>query len=159
MPGVLIPWNGPMSRWTKRDAFVITEMDKPDFHSTSPIQASFSLWKVGKESKAIADQWLDWCSDRRLITDDANTCGKENLLDYQDHRHDQSLLTLLCLQQGITGLSIGDCKPRFDEKNPADISQLLGKTEAIGGLSMLILKRLSSLAEVMEVIPRKLIKK
>lgn len=127
VPGVRIPWNGPMSRWTKRDAFVLTDSDAEKFHTADPIQASFSLWKACPESRAFVAKWLMWSADRRLITDDVNTCHFPNLPDFQEHRHDQSLLSLLCLREGRPGLDLGTERPLFDEKNPAAVAAFLGE--------------------------------
>ena len=41
MPGVQIPWHGPMSMWTKRDAFVSMSMDSPQVHSSAPHTSQF----------------------------------------------------------------------------------------------------------------------
>lgn len=123
MPGVLIPWNGPMSQWTKRDTFVATEMDKPEFHAASPIQASFSFWRVGPRSRTFLKEWLSWCVQRQLVSDDPGTCGQPELPGFQGHRHDQSLMTLCCLKHGIRGMDLGLEMPNYNERNPGEVLQ------------------------------------
>lgn len=122
LPGLLIPWKGPMSMWTKRDAFVLTGMDTPEAHAACPIQASFSLWRAGPESRDLAARWMDWCAQPRLISDDRGHSGSPELPDFKDHRHDQSLLTLCCLERGIKGLDIGMTMPPIDTQHPSEIS-------------------------------------
>jgi len=129
LPGIEIPWSGPMSQWTKRDAFILTGCDEKKFYQAPSIQASFSLWKACPQSQDFVQQWLAWCSDRRLVSDDQNTCGHVNLPDFIEHRHDQSLLSLLCLKMGLSGLAIGSKKPSFEEKNPAFVAAYLGEQQ------------------------------
>lgn len=159
MPGVNIPQNGAMSCWTKRDAFILTDMDRPENHCASPIQASFSLWKKCPEAIALAEQWLDWCADRRLVTDDPNTCGVANLPDFREHRHDQSLLTLLCLRQGIQALDLGDKAPCFDEKNPARVANAMANAPVAKGMTMLALNGFAQLLGNAESLLRRIASK
>lgn len=154
VPGVQIPWNGPMSRWTKRDAFDLLDCDGPKYHTAVPIQASFSLWKSCAESRTFVARWLMLCSDRRLVTDDPNTCGKENLPDFEDHRHDQSLLSLLCLKNGIIGISLGDQAPNFDEKNPASVTENMGESET-HSMRLSLLRQQASVLAAIERFPRR----
>ena len=146
LPGVEIPWDGPMSVWTKRDAFVFTGMDDASAYEAAPVQASFSLWKAGDESRRFVRQWMDWCKDRRLLTDDPSVCGMEELPDYRDHRHDQSLLTLCCLKEGIKGLSLGRQKPPIDSKHPSEVAKWLDPT-----LDQEASKTIEVLARVLEL--------
>jgi len=124
-PGVQIPWHGPMSRWTKRDAFFYTGSDASAIHAAIPIQASFSLWRKSAFSQGLAEEWLSLCRQRKLVSDDPSTCGLPELRDFEQHRHDQSLWTLVCLRHGLKSLSVGDLKPEFDERNPAMIGRYL----------------------------------
>jgi hypothetical protein len=122
MPGLCIPWKGPMALWTKRDAFVLTGMDHSEIHQGTPIQASFSIWRAGAASRAFAAEWLEMASRRELISDDPSHCGIPELPDFHDHRHDQSLLTLCCLKHGIKGLDLGDQMPPIDTQHPSEIA-------------------------------------
>ncbi|HEX7262315.1 MAG TPA: hypothetical protein VF258_10910, partial [Luteolibacter sp.] len=90
MPGLYIPWKGTMAQWTKRDAFVATEMDREEIYRSTPIQASFSVWRNTPQSLCLVSEWMDLASNRALISDDASFCGLPELPEYHDHRHDQS---------------------------------------------------------------------
>lgn len=122
LPGLLIPWKGPMSMWTKRDAFVFTNMDTAEAHAATPIQASFSLWRASPESRALAARWMDLCAQPRLVNDEKGASGLSELPDFTDHRHDQSLLTLCCLERGIKGLDFGKSMPPIDTQHPSEVS-------------------------------------
>jgi hypothetical protein len=121
MPGLSIAWRGPLAVWTKRDAFVITGMDHPSAHTAPSVQASFSLWRAGPASRSFVRQWMTWCSDRRLVSDDPSTCGLPEYPGFHEHRHDQSLLTLTCLKTAAKALKIGDEPLPVDTRDPAQV--------------------------------------
>ncbi|WP_298781237.1 hypothetical protein [uncultured Polaribacter sp.] len=83
-------------QWTKRDAFILMESDSPIFTDTPQIMATFFMIKKSKESVFFIKSWQDYVSDSRILTDDFNVLGKENYPDFMEHRHDQSVLSLLC---------------------------------------------------------------
>ena len=124
MPGVEIPWEGATSVWTKREALVATGMDRPDIHAAAPVQASFSIWRAGAKSREFVGKWLDLCAQRPLISDDRSGDGLSELPEFRAHRHDQALLTLCCLKDGIAGLNLGPTKPAIDARHPSQVSRL-----------------------------------
>ncbi len=131
MPGVLMPWNGPTSRWTKRQTFIDTGMDDPAIHNSTQIQASFSFWKNTSAAREFLALWLDWCSRRELIGDDPSTCDQPEFPNFEDHRYDQSLLTLCCLKMGIQGINIGPSRPvGADSQNPTDVARMISDAPA-----------------------------
>jgi hypothetical protein len=125
MPGVMIPWDGETSVWTKREALIATDMDRPEIHKASPIQASFSIWRSSTCSKELAAQWLELCSYRHLISDDPSRNGIEELAGFRGHRHDQALLTLCCIKKSISGIDLGGKKPDVDCRHPSEVGRLL----------------------------------
>lgn len=127
LPGVCIPWQGPMSKWTKRDAFVATGMDRPQVYATAPIQASFSLWIADDSSRNFLNEWMDLASQRPLISGDKSICGLPELPDFHEHRYDQALLSLCCIKHGIKGLDIGSETPSIDTQHPSEVAFLITK--------------------------------
>jgi hypothetical protein len=136
MPGLYIPWKGPMSMWTKRAAFQATGLDHEDAHRSAPIQASFSLWIAGVGGRKLCEEWLELCSQGFLINDDRSPPPLHELADYFEHRHDQSLLSLCCLKSAIHGIDIGSKMPAADTQHPDEILDVLGhprtKTPLLG---------------------------
>jgi hypothetical protein len=126
MPGLHIPWKGPMGMWTKRAAFQAAGLDTEAARRSSPIQASFSLWIAGRSSRRLCNLWLELCSQCILINDDPSPAPLEEVRDYFEHRHDQSLLSLCCLNAGIHGIDVGTTMPSIDTQHPDDILELLG---------------------------------
>ena len=121
MPGIAIPWNGPMSVWTKHDAFVGTGVDGESCRRATPIQASFSLWKNHEATREFVREWLSWCVQRQLVSDDPSIGVKAEAPNFKAHRHDQSLLNLCCHKHGIRGISIGSSPPPYNERDPSHI--------------------------------------
>lgn len=106
--GPTIGQHGPMSKWTKRDVFVLLDMDKPEIHALPPIQATYSFWTPCKESFDFLEEWLEACKDPRILTDIPNTQGLPNLDVFKDHRHDQSVLSLLAYKHNAMFLNYKD---------------------------------------------------
>jgi len=123
MPGVENAWDGPVFMWTKRDALFYTQMDRAEVHSATIIQAGFSFWRSGKKSREFVEKWMNLCSQRRLISDDASVCGLGELPGFRENRHDQSLLTLCCVKDGLRGLRFIDSAPPFDSGAPSLVSR------------------------------------
>ena len=158
MPGIKIPWGGPMSMWTKRDAFVSMSMDTPSIHATAPIQASFSIWISGLDSKEIVAEWMNISAQRQLISDDPSVVSLPELSGYKEHRHDQSLLSLVCLKRCIECMDIGCDMPAIDAKHPSEVAGLLsGKTGEFTAQGRLVAV-LADVVEGLEWTARKWIK-
>jgi hypothetical protein len=87
--------------WTKRDAFVLLDCDRPEFIQSPQRLASFHLWRKSARTQAIAHEWLTLAQDERLLTDLPNQCGLPNHPGYREHRHDQSLFSLLTKKHGL----------------------------------------------------------
>lgn len=87
-------------KWSKRDAFVIMGVDKPFFTDTDQYMAGIQLYKKSSYSIKFIQEWLFYCQDKRIITDDNNTLGKNNYNDFIENRHDQTVLSLLIKKYG-----------------------------------------------------------
>ncbi|MBV9549259.1 MAG: hypothetical protein JO256_06245 [Alphaproteobacteria bacterium] len=81
--------------WCKRDAFALMDVDDPEAHDQQQLDASIVLVRNSAISRQFVGTWLKYCQDARLLTDIPNSCGKPNLPEFVDHRHDQSILSLL----------------------------------------------------------------
>ena len=121
MPGVEIPWNGPNSSWTKRETLVTLAMNFPEVHFESPVQASFSIWRSSPGSSRFVSRWMDWCSQRHLISDDPSRVGFDELPGFCGHRHDQALLSLCCIAEGVVGLKLSEKEPGIDTRHPSKV--------------------------------------
>ena len=88
--------------WTKRDAFILMNCDSPKYTDSKQILASYSLWKKTSITMDFIDELLDYSQDERLITDLENQCGYDNYPEFIEHRHDQSIFSLLAKKHNLT---------------------------------------------------------
>lgn len=123
MPGILIPWDGSVLAWTRRSVLQELGMDRPEIHSASPVQASFSVWRASSGSRSFANRWMKLCGERRLVSDDPGPPGIAEHPGFRAHRHDQALLTLCCLRDGIRPLEVGKQQPGYDSRHPSMVSR------------------------------------
>jgi len=81
--------------WSKRDAFKLMECDSPKYTNSKQRLGGFSLWRKSEFTINFVNQYLSYAQDERLITDLENQCGDPNYPEFREHRHDQSILSLL----------------------------------------------------------------
>jgi hypothetical protein len=80
--------------WTKRDCFILMDADTSEFHNGRQISASYSVWKKDINTINFLNVWQNYLKDPRISTDQPNVLG-ENISGFRDHRHDQSILSIL----------------------------------------------------------------
>lgn len=89
------------SKWTKGDCFFeINGENKNDFKDVNQLQATYIFFKKTDFSIGFIKKWLDFCTKENLITDSPNLY-MNNFEDFIDHRHDQSIFSLLGYNQKI----------------------------------------------------------
>lgn len=87
--------------WTKRDAFILMDSDSPEYSDSKQRLACFSLWKKSKFTMDFICEFLYFAQDERIITDLENQCGHSNYPEFEEHRHDQSIFSLLTKKYGL----------------------------------------------------------
>ena len=94
---ILLFGNGDFinATWTKRDCFILMTCDRPYYWNAPQCDAAFCVFRRCETSLRFVTEWLDYCRDPRIITDDPNTAGRRDLPDFREHRRDQSVLSLL----------------------------------------------------------------
>lgn len=88
-------------RWTKRDCFVLMQADREEFYNSGQIAGSPQFYIKNKKNIHFVEEWLSFCVDPRILTDAPNNCGLDNLPEFIDHRHDQSILSILVKKYGL----------------------------------------------------------
>lgn len=118
LPGILI--NTMNMNWTKRDCFVLMGCDEENYWSRRQVQAGWSFWQKNQASISFVRKWAKYCTDPRIVTDFPNQCGEENFYNFIDHRHDQSILSLLCAREDVK--AYGDpALPVWENSNDVNI--------------------------------------
>lgn len=80
--------------WIKKDAFYFMHCDSEMYWNATQVWAGAVIVRNSEVGNDFIDDWLKYCCDRRIISDDPNISG-DNLPGFRDHRHDQAVLTLL----------------------------------------------------------------
>ncbi len=86
---------------TKRDAFVLTGCDEPDYTDTPQSIGGYFVCKKAPEVKTYLDEVLQYAQDIRIISDKPNVMGLPNYEEFTDHRHDQSVISLISKKYGL----------------------------------------------------------
>lgn len=82
-------------RWTKRDTFAIMARNE-DVHKDSPqLNAAIQVYRNAPAATQLVHEYMHWCSQKNVI-DDLRIL--EPYEGFQDHRHDQSILSLLAIE-------------------------------------------------------------
>jgi len=78
--------------WTKRDTFRLMDCDEEKYWNDVQLTATFSLWRADQKSVNFLSEWQKYMENPRISTD--IPC-KENFKEFKDHRHDQSVLSIM----------------------------------------------------------------
>ncbi len=92
---------GTVRNWVKRDCLKLMEADTEKYHSKG-LLLTWSLWRRTPQALNFIEKWLNYCEDERCLTDMPNVCGSPNYIEFRDHRHDMSILTLLAYKESST---------------------------------------------------------
>jgi hypothetical protein len=92
-----------LKHWTKRDCFYYMDADNKEFYNTYIRQASFIILQKNKVTINFIKEWLIFATNKHIISDIDNTCGLDNLIQFKDHRHDQSIFSILAHKHKILG--------------------------------------------------------
>ena len=91
------------STFTKRDVFATLLCDEEKYWRAIQIEAGIIVCKKNDATIHIIKEWLKWCLTPGLVTDEPSQT--KNLPDFIDHRHDQSILSILRVLHGIESTS------------------------------------------------------
>lgn len=88
------------NQWTKKDCFVKMNCDEPQYVYGMQCSANLQLYKKNEKSVNLVKEYLKYCEDEDILTDKINLTGN-NYPEFSDHRHDQSVLSLLAIKHKI----------------------------------------------------------
>lgn len=86
--------------WTKRDCFVMMGCDKKEYWDGPQVDAAFQLYKKTDENVKFLNVFLGYSEYENIINDDPNLTF-DNFPEFRDHRHDQSILSLLAIKNNV----------------------------------------------------------
>lgn len=88
-------------KYTKRDAFILTGCDEEQYADTPQSIGGYMVCKRAPEVEDFFQEVLQYAQDIRIISDRPNMMGKENYPGFVDHRHDQSVISLISKKRGL----------------------------------------------------------
>ena len=91
---ILIKGSHPIKKYVKRDLLKALDADDST-KELDMLEAGFLLVRNSPFSREFIEEWLSLCKDEKLLTD---TPSQDEYPDFIDHRHDQSILTMLFLK-------------------------------------------------------------
>jgi hypothetical protein len=91
-----------VNKWfTKRDCFYYMNCDEERYWNSIQLEDGFMAFKKTEFNVKLLEEFIQYCSDERIVTDIPNQCGLDNFEGFQDHRHDQSVITNLQLMYNL----------------------------------------------------------
>lgn len=92
-------------QWAKTDALVLMNIvQNNNFRNfvmdTEQVWTGFILLRKSFNPIRFVGEWLTYVQDERIVTDSVSVFGRENL-SFNENRHDQTVLSLLCKKWGI----------------------------------------------------------
>lgn len=99
--------------WTKRDAFAFMGLATPAHRAAHQLNAGVQAYRAGPAAEAFVGEYLSWCVQRRVVDD---ACAVANYPGFRDHRHDQSVLSLLAV--GRPGVAVSRDPTQHGTEDP-----------------------------------------
>ncbi len=87
--------------YTKMDCLLLLNLNKPEFLNNPQIMSGFIVFRKSIFSINFINEWLKYIQDERIVTDIENTLGVKNYKEFKEHRHDQSIFSLLCKKYNL----------------------------------------------------------
>jgi len=108
--------------WNKMDLILKLDANKDIYLNTRQHAAGANLWLVCNETRHLLNEWYDLACDYHNIDDTPSI--SPNLEDFRQHRHDQSIFSLLTKKRNL--FSIRDLRGKCIKtlRNKSDISRL-----------------------------------
>jgi hypothetical protein len=86
--------------WTRYDTFYLMDCLGEKYVNGEHSHGAFMVFKKTKKSLSFLEEFLNNCSNYQIISDASNKYGV-NFKEFKDHRHDQSILSLMAIKHGI----------------------------------------------------------
>ena len=104
------------NQYTKADAWKYFNIDdNSDFLKTEQVWSGTMFFKNNIFTKKILNNWKKALNETNLIDDSPS--AKQNHPNFIEHRHDQSMLSLICKKENIFCLSASECEwAEFENK-------------------------------------------
>lgn len=86
--------------WTKADCFNLMNCNEDKYINGDQVDAAFQVYQKNEFNLNLIKEYLHFCQNINILTDCPNITG-QNQNTFIDHRHDQSVLSLLAIKYDI----------------------------------------------------------
>jgi hypothetical protein len=86
--------------WTKLDCFNLMNCNESRYINGDQVDAAFQVYEKNDFNLNLLKEYLSFCENENILTDCPNITGL-NLDTFIEHRHDQSILSLLAIKYKI----------------------------------------------------------
>jgi hypothetical protein len=86
-------------KWNKMDLIEKLNANDDKYINTIQKQAGVNLFYICKKTRNLVNEWYELCCDYHLIDDSPSILS--NAKEFIEHRHDQSIFSLLCKKNNI----------------------------------------------------------
>ncbi|MBB5440697.1 hypothetical protein HDC92_004400 [Pedobacter sp. AK017] len=87
--------------WTKMDCFNLMGLTADKYLFGKQVNAAFQLYQKTENSSSFVKELLYYAQNFNILSDAPNITGN-NLAEFKDHRHEQSILSLLAIKYNVT---------------------------------------------------------
>lgn len=87
------------SRFTRGDCFRLMGCDESKYWQGDNLATTFSVWNRTAQSLAFVREWHEWNCNYAVVSDEPSQTP--NAPDFKDHRHDQSIASLLAIKHAL----------------------------------------------------------
>jgi hypothetical protein len=105
-------------QWTKRDTFVLMNCDSPEYFNHVQLEAGIVGLKPNDFNKNLVKEWLDFATNKNILTETPNISGLPNVNNFIEHRYDQSILTNLFIKKKLVSHNLGPDKIKYNFNQP-----------------------------------------
>ena len=107
--------------WNKQDLLIHLNITEPKHLNSNQRQAGAVLYYVCDRTREVVNMWYNTCCDYHLIDDTPSIVA--NSRDFREHRHDQSVFSLLVKKYNLVcNKSLHECASI--NRNKSGISRL-----------------------------------
>jgi hypothetical protein len=112
--------------WTKRDCFHYLGLDTATYFEAPQILAGYYICQRSAPVIDFFEKWFAAMQDVRILTDEPNVSGLPNYPGFREHRHDQSIFSLLARKHAFATLP--DVSQWGDSRRPPDLPRIIELT-------------------------------
>jgi hypothetical protein len=88
------------AEWTKYDCYTLMDCAKNKYVNGSQIDGAYSVWQKNAKTMSFVEEYLSYCQNINIISDLPSITGPNPPM-FKDHRHDQSVLSLLAIKHDL----------------------------------------------------------